>query len=61
MEHLGIRQITTGDFEVFTSRDKLLALPEDTVFWPGHDYGDTPTSTIGREKEENIYITDFLP
>lgn len=41
-------------------RDKLLALPEDTVIWPGHDYGDMPTSSIGREKVENIYITDFL-
>ena len=41
-------------------RDKLLVLPRETVVWPGHDYGDTPTSTIGREMEENIYITDFL-
>lgn len=39
---------------------KLLPLPEDTVIWPGHDYGDTPSSTMGREKEENVYITDFL-
>jgi glyoxylase-like metal-dependent hydrolase (beta-lactamase superfamily II) len=41
-------------------RDKLLCLPKETVVWPGHDYGDTPTSTIGREMEENIYITDFI-
>ncbi len=41
-------------------RDKLLILPQDTVIWPGHDYGDTPTSTIGKEMQENIYITDFL-
>ena len=41
-------------------RDKLLVLPRETVVWPGHDYGDTPTSTMGREMEENIYITDFL-
>jgi hydroxyacylglutathione hydrolase len=41
-------------------RDKLLSLPKDTVVWPGHDYGDTPTSTIGREMEENVYITDFI-
>ena len=41
-------------------RDKLLVLPGETVVWPGHDYGDTPTSTMGREMEENIYITDFL-
>jgi len=41
-------------------RERVLPLPKETVIWPGHDYGDTPTSTIGREMEENIYITDFL-
>ena len=40
--------------------EKLLPLPDDTVVWPGHDYGDQPTSTMGREKETNPYITDFI-
>jgi len=39
---------------------KLLVLPEETVIWPGHDYGDAPSSTIGREMEESPYITDFI-
>jgi glyoxylase-like metal-dependent hydrolase (beta-lactamase superfamily II) len=39
---------------------KLIVLPEGTMVWPGHDYGDTPSSTIGREMEENPYITDFI-
>lgn len=39
---------------------KLLVLPGETVIWPGHDYGDTPSSTLEREMEENIYITDFI-
>lgn len=39
---------------------KILPLPEDTVIWPGHDYGDTPTSTIAHEKKTNLYITDFI-
>jgi glyoxylase-like metal-dependent hydrolase (beta-lactamase superfamily II) len=39
---------------------KLLPLPPETIVWPGHDYGETPTSTIGREMEENPYITDFI-
>jgi hydroxyacylglutathione hydrolase len=39
---------------------KLIVLPKETMVWPGHDYGDTPTSTIGREMEENPYITDFI-
>ncbi len=40
--------------------DKLLPLPGDTVVWPGHDYGDTPTSTLAHEMETNPYITDFI-
>jgi hydroxyacylglutathione hydrolase len=40
-------------------KDKILALPDDTIVWPGHDYGGSPTSTIAREKKHNIYITDF--
>ena len=39
---------------------RIIVLPKETVVWPGHDYGDTPTSTIGREMEENPYITDFI-
>jgi hydroxyacylglutathione hydrolase len=39
---------------------KIIQLPPETVVWPGHDYGETPTSTIGRERVENPYITDFI-
>jgi hydroxyacylglutathione hydrolase len=39
---------------------KILTLPKETVIWPGHDYGETPSSTIEREMEENVYITDFI-
>jgi len=39
---------------------KLIVLPKQTIVWPGHDYGESPTSTIGREMEENPYITDFI-
>ncbi len=38
---------------------KLMSLPDETVIWPGHDYGDTPTSTIGREKKTNVYVVEF--
>ena len=40
-------------------KDKLLSLPDDTIIWPGHDYGGSPTSTIAQEKIHNPYITDF--
>lgn len=39
---------------------KLIVLPKETIVWPGHDYGESLTSTIGREMEENPYITDFI-
>ncbi|MCU0615045.1 MAG: MBL fold metallo-hydrolase, partial [Desulfobacterales bacterium] len=39
---------------------KIIPLPPETKIWPGHNYGDTPTSTIARETEENPYITYFL-
>jgi glyoxylase-like metal-dependent hydrolase (beta-lactamase superfamily II) len=31
----------------------LRSLPDGLVVLPGHDYGRTPTSTLGREKREN--------
>jgi len=38
------------------SLQRLAALPEETRVYPGHDYGSTPTSTIGRELLENPYL-----
>jgi hydroxyacylglutathione hydrolase len=35
---------------------RLLTLPVDTIVWPGHDYGDRPSSTIGREKITNPFL-----
>jgi hydroxyacylglutathione hydrolase len=40
--------------------EKIMPLPDDTIVWPGHDYGETPTSTLGQEKESNPYLTDFF-
>ena len=37
-------------------KDRLLALPDDTVVWPGHDYGFKPSSTIGEEKQTNPWL-----
>lgn len=33
--------------------DKLFALPEDTLVYPGHDYHDRRVSSIGQEKQRN--------
>ena len=38
---------------LFNSLASLAELPEETRIYPGHDYGPTPTSTIGWEKQTN--------
>jgi glyoxylase-like metal-dependent hydrolase (beta-lactamase superfamily II) len=47
-----------GDFTTLLKSldSKIAVLPDDTIIWPGHDYGDSITSTIGREKKENPYL-----
>jgi glyoxylase-like metal-dependent hydrolase (beta-lactamase superfamily II) len=35
--------------------EKIFTLPGDTVVWPGHDYGPTPSSTVQQEKKSNPY------
>ena len=35
--------------EMWRSLQRLTRLPEETRVYPGHDYGQTPTSTIGQE------------
>ena len=37
-------------------KHRLLTLPDDTVVWPGHDYGFKPSSTIGEEKQTNPWL-----
>jgi len=43
----------------------LKALPDETILYPGHNYAERPTSTIGGEKARNPYmrfsrLDDFL-
>jgi glyoxylase-like metal-dependent hydrolase (beta-lactamase superfamily II) len=38
---------------------RLMTLPDDTVVWPGHDYGPTPFSTIGWEKRHNVNAKEY--
>jgi hydroxyacylglutathione hydrolase len=45
--------------------NKLKRLPEETLLYPGHNYAGRPTSTIGEEKQRNMYmrfdrLEDFL-
>ena len=36
--------------------ETLKVLPEQTVLFPGHNYSDRPTSTIGAESRTNPYL-----
>lgn len=38
---------------------RLMQLPDETVVWPGHDYGPTPKSTIGWEKRHNVNAREY--
>ncbi len=37
-------------------KTKLLTLPDETVVFPGHNYGPNPTSTIKNEKLHNSFL-----
>jgi glyoxylase-like metal-dependent hydrolase (beta-lactamase superfamily II) len=54
---VGRTDLDGGSWEVLLSsiRNKLFTLPDDTIVAPGHNYGDSPRSTIGREKIHNPY------
>ena len=54
---IGRTDLAGGDsVKLFSSLQKLKKLSEDIEVYPGHDYGDTPFSTIGNEKKNNPYF-----
>jgi len=59
---VGRTDLTGGSLKTLLQsiREKILVLPKETTVWPGHNYGETPTSTLAWEMEENPYITDFI-
>jgi hydroxyacylglutathione hydrolase len=34
----------------------IMALPDSTVIYPGHDYGDVPFRTLGEESQKNLAL-----
>ena len=38
---------------------RLMKLPDDTIIWPGHNYGPTPSSTIHWEKRNNVNAREY--
>jgi hydroxyacylglutathione hydrolase len=55
---VGRTDLGGGSWDVLASsiKNRLFTLPDDTIVAPGHNYGDTPKSTIGKEKVYNPYV-----
>jgi glyoxylase-like metal-dependent hydrolase (beta-lactamase superfamily II) len=57
---VGRTDLPGGSFETLIKSLKthIFPLPDPTIVLPGHDYGDSPTSTIGQEKKTNPYLKE---
>ena len=55
VEAVGRTDLPGGSFQQILAsvHERLYTLPADTRVWPGHDYGPSPASTIGHEKQNN--------
>ena len=54
---IGRTDLPGGDaIKLFESLQKLKKLEDQIDIYPGHDYGETPFSTIGDEKKNNPYF-----
>jgi len=42
--------------KMFSSLAKLKKLADDTIIYPGHDYGQKSSDTIGHQKQSNPYL-----
>ena len=55
VEAVGRTDLPGGSWQVMYNsiQTRIFTLPDDTKVMPGHNYGRTPTSTIGHEKKHN--------
>ena len=58
VEAVGRTDLPGGSGEVMfdSIQRRICTLPDETVVLPGHNYGGTPTSTIGHEKKFNPFL-----
>ena len=53
----GRTDLPGGDPEkLYQSLDRIAKLDDQIVVYPGHDYGETKTSTVGAEKRQNPFM-----
>jgi glyoxylase-like metal-dependent hydrolase (beta-lactamase superfamily II) len=56
----GRTDLPGGDRSALSNSIKMLMkLPDNTIVWPGHNYGPTPSSTIGWEKRNNVNAKEY--
>ncbi len=57
----GRTNLPEGDRAALGASIRMLmnTLPDDTIVWPGHDYGPTPHSTLAWEKRNNINAVEY--
>jgi glyoxylase-like metal-dependent hydrolase (beta-lactamase superfamily II) len=57
----GRTDLAGGDRKALGASIRMLMndLPDQTVVWPGHDYGPTPSSTLGWEKRHNVNAEEY--
>jgi len=55
---IGRTDLPGGNYPQLESsiRGRLYTLPENTIVYPGHNYGHIPTSTIGQEMQFNAFV-----
>ncbi len=58
VETVGRSDLPGGSFKEIANsiKSRLYTLDNNTIVWPGHDYGSTPHSTIGYEKNNNCAV-----
>lgn len=42
--------------KMYDSLEKIKSLPDETVIYPGHDYGPVPFATLAEQKKSNYYL-----
>lgn len=58
VEAVGRSDLPGGSFKEISNsiKSRLYILDDNTIVWPGHDYGSMPHSTIGYEKRNNCAV-----
>ena len=57
VEAVGRTDLPGGSMKILVEsiHTKIYTLPDETIVWPGHDYGPMKHSTVGYEKANNLF------